>query len=44
MLEGVAGDTKLNQADGIHPNAKGVDIMVERVAPTVIEALDRLPR
>jgi acyl-CoA thioesterase-1 len=44
FLDGVAADAALNQPDGIHPNAKGVDIMVERTTPTVIEALDRLPR
>lgn len=35
FLEGVAGDTKLNQADGIHPTAEGVDIIVKNILPTV---------
>jgi acyl-CoA thioesterase I len=38
FLEGVAADPALNQPDGIHPNAKGVDIIVERILPS-IEAL-----
>jgi acyl-CoA thioesterase-1 len=32
-LDGVAGDVKLNQADGIHPLAQGVDIIVARMLP-----------
>lgn len=35
FLDGVAADAKLNQADGIHPTAKGVDIIVARILPTV---------
>jgi acyl-CoA thioesterase-1 len=38
FLEGVAADQSLNQADGIHPNAKGVDEIVSRILPSV-EAL-----
>jgi acyl-CoA thioesterase I len=38
FLEGVAADPKLNQADGIHPNAMGVDEIVKRTLPAV-EAL-----
>lgn len=33
FLEGVAGDPKLNQSDGIHPNPEGVALMVEGIAP-----------
>jgi acyl-CoA thioesterase-1 len=33
MLDGVALDRKLNQADGIHPNPAGVKIIVERLLP-----------
>lgn len=33
FLDGVAGDLSLNQADGIHPNRAGVDIIVERILP-----------
>jgi len=35
FLEGVAADAKLNQADGIHPTAAGVDIIVGKIMPTV---------
>src|SRR6185503_14894835 len=33
ILDGVAGDTALNQADGLHPTAAGVDVMVKGLAP-----------
>jgi acyl-CoA thioesterase-1 len=35
FLDGVAADAKLNQADGIHPTAAGVDIIVGNILPTV---------
>jgi acyl-CoA thioesterase-1 len=35
FLAGVAADAKLNQADGIHPTAEGVDIIVNNMLPTV---------
>lgn len=35
FLEGVAAAAKLNQADGIHPTAEGVDIIVNNMLPTV---------
>ena len=38
FLDGVATDPKLNQADGLHPTAAGVDVIVARILPTV-EAL-----
>ncbi len=31
VLEGVGGDPRLNQADGIHPNAEGEQIMTQTV-------------
>ncbi len=31
LLEGVAGDPKLNQEDGIHPTAEGTKIVIENV-------------
>jgi len=40
FLDGVAQDGALNQADGIHPNPKGVDIVVERLLPFVTKNLD----
>jgi acyl-CoA thioesterase-1 len=33
FLEGVAGDAKLNQGDGLHPTAAGIDVIVARVLP-----------
>ncbi|UCF55304.1 MAG: arylesterase [Bradyrhizobium sp.] len=35
FLDGVAADAKLNQADGIHPTAACVDIIVGNIMPTV---------
>ncbi|MGQ0484614.1 MAG: arylesterase [Hyphomicrobiales bacterium] len=35
FLDGVAAQPSLNQTDGIHPNGKGVDIIVERIMPSV---------
>lgn len=39
FLDGVAGVPELNQPDGIHPNAKGVDVIVERILPYVLKLL-----
>ena len=39
LLEGVAADRRLNQADGMHPNAAGVRIMAARLAPVLAAAL-----
>ena len=38
FLEGVAADAKLNQADGLHPTAQGVDVIVKNILP-MVEAL-----
>jgi acyl-CoA thioesterase I len=38
FLDGVAGDPKLNQPDGLHPTADGVEVIVQRILPSV-EAL-----
>jgi acyl-CoA thioesterase-1 len=38
FLDGVAGDPKLNQPDGLHPTAEGVEIIVQKILPSV-EAL-----
>ncbi|WP_458758656.1 arylesterase [Afipia sp. TerB] len=35
FLEGVATEAKLNQADGMHPTADGVDAIVRNILPTV---------
>ncbi len=35
FLDGVAAEPSLNQTDGIHPNGKGVEIIVKRIMPSV---------
>ena len=35
FLEGVAADARLNQADGLHPTAEGVDVIVRNILPSV---------
>jgi acyl-CoA thioesterase-1 len=35
FLDGVAADPKLNQPDGLHPNAEGVKVIVARMLPAV---------
>jgi len=35
FLDGIAGDPALNQSDGIHPVARGVEIIVSRILPYV---------
>jgi len=42
LLDGVAMERDLNQADGIHPNIKGVDALVSRIAPALLKAIDTL--
>ena len=39
FLDGVAGDPRLLLEDGMHPNATGIDRMVERALPTVEKAI-----
>ena len=39
FLDGVAGNRALIQADGLHPNPRGVDIIVQRILPAVRRAL-----
>jgi len=41
FLEGVAGDPHLNQGDGLHPAAAGVDVIVQRILPKVEELIAR---
>lgn len=41
FLDGVAGDTSLNQADGIHPTPEGVAVIVERIMPLVKQLIAR---
>ena len=35
FLEGVATEARLNQADGLHPTAEGIDVIVKNILPTV---------
>jgi acyl-CoA thioesterase-1 len=41
FLEGVAAESGLNQRDGLHPTAAGVDTIVERMLPKVEELVAR---
>jgi acyl-CoA thioesterase-1 len=41
FLEGVAGRSDLNQADGIHPTALGVRVIVDKMLPLVETMLAR---
>lgn len=42
FLDGVAAEAKLNQADGLHPNPAGVDIVVARMLPSVEQLITRV--
>lgn len=45
LLEGVAGDPRLNQADGIHPTAEGQRVIAEHLWPHLLPLLtDQAPR
>lgn len=39
LLEGVALNPRLNQRDGVHPNAAGVALIARRLAPVVARGL-----
>ncbi len=39
FMDGVVGRADLILPDGIHPNAEGIDVIVERIAPDVEKAL-----
>jgi acyl-CoA thioesterase-1 len=41
FLEGVAGDAKLNQPDGMHPTAAGIDVIVKNILPKAEELIAR---
>lgn len=41
ILEGVAGDPLLNQADRIHPTAQGYTRIVETIYPYIVKAIER---
>ena len=44
FLDGVAANAELNQADGKHPNGKGVDVLVQRLTPVVGKWLNAVKR
>lgn len=41
ILEGVAANPALNQPDGIHPNRRGVDVIVQSMLPFVEELIEK---
>lgn len=41
FLEGLVGSPELFQADGIHPNAAGVEKLVARFGPLALELIER---
>jgi acyl-CoA thioesterase I len=44
FLDGVAGDPKLDQPDGLHPNPDGVEIIVRKILPSVEALLKQVNR
>jgi acyl-CoA thioesterase-1 len=42
FLDGVAGERSLNLPDGMHPTAKGVETVVQRILPSVESFLARI--
>ena len=42
FLDGVATERGLNQPDGLHPTAAGVDVIVARMLPKVEELVARV--
>jgi acyl-CoA thioesterase-1 len=42
FLKGVAGNAALNQADGIHPTAAGVDVVVKTILPPTEALIQRV--
>jgi len=42
FLDGVVGDRALNQGDGIHPTAAGIDTIVKRILPKAEELIARV--
>lgn len=41
FLEGVAAQPHFNQPDGIHPNRRGVEVVVERILPYVKKLIEK---
>ena len=42
LLEGVAGITELNQADGIHPNKQGAAVIATNMYPKLKTMIDTI--
>jgi acyl-CoA thioesterase-1 len=42
FLDGVAAEAKLNQPDGLHPTAEGIDVIVDRILPSVEAFLNKV--
>jgi len=42
LLEGVAGNPSLNQADGIHPTAEGAKVIAQGMYPRLRDLVDRI--
>jgi acyl-CoA thioesterase-1 len=42
FLDGVATEAKLNQRDGVHPTAAGIDVIVARILPAVEQLIARV--
>jgi len=43
FMDGVVGRPDLLLPDGIHPTADGIDIIVGKITPQVVDALDKTP-
>jgi len=44
FLDGIVLNSALNLDDGIHPNAKGVDVIVQGILPHVEELIERVKK
>lgn len=42
FLHGVVGDSALNQPDGLHPTAAGVDVIVKNILPSVEQLIQHV--
>lgn len=40
FLKGVAGESELNQRDGIHPTPEGVDVIIVNIMPSILELIE----
>lgn len=44
FLDGIAGDSRLNLSDGLHPTREGVTVIVTRILPMVEDLIRALPQ